>query len=112
MNLYNSFSFELPAKIEYGIGAVRKLAAALDELKATKVLVVTDKGIEASGLLADITSRLEQNGLNFEIFCEVEPNPKDYNVIEGMKLARQLQADCLVAIGGVNPIDCAKAIAV
>jgi alcohol dehydrogenase class IV len=38
-------------KIEYGIGACRKLAAALDELKAPKVLVVADKGIEATGLL-------------------------------------------------------------
>ena len=112
MSFLNSFSFELPTKIEYGIGAVRKLTNALEELKATKVLVVTDKGIESSGLLTGIVNQLEQGRLNFEIFCEVEPNPKDYNVIEGTKLARQLQADCLVAIGGVNPIDCAKAIAV
>jgi len=112
MNLFNSFSFELPTKIEYGIGAVRKLAGALDELKATKVLVVTDKGIETSGLLAGVTNQLGQDRPDFEIFCEVEPNPKDYNVSQGTKLAQRLQADCLVAIGGGSPIDCAKAIAV
>jgi alcohol dehydrogenase len=112
MNLFNSFSFELPTKIEYGIGAVRKLAAALDELKAKKVLVVTDNGIEASGLLAVVANQLGQDRSNFDIFCEVEPNPKDYNVIAGTRLARRLQADCLVAIGGGSPIDCAKAIAV
>jgi membrane-anchored protein YejM (alkaline phosphatase superfamily) len=49
MNFANSFRFELPTKIEYGIGAVRKLIDALNELKATRVLIVTDKGIEASG---------------------------------------------------------------
>jgi len=112
MNLVKSFRFELPTKIEYGIGAVRKLAEALEELKATKVLIITDKGIEACGLLAGITNQLGQDRLNFEIFCRVEPNPKDYNVGEGAQLARRLQADCLVAVGGGSPIDCAKAIAV
>jgi len=33
-------------------------------------------------------------------------------VHEGTKIANRLQADCLVAIGGGSPIDCAKAIAV
>lgn len=112
MNFFNSFSFELPTKIEYGIGAVRKLPDALEELKATKVLVVSDKGVEASGLLAGIVNRLGKGRLNYEIFSEVEPNPKDYNVSRGMQLAQRLQADCLVAIGGGSPIDCAKAIAV
>jgi alcohol dehydrogenase len=112
MILSNNFSFELPTKIEYGIGAARKLPEALEELKAKKVLVLSDKGIEASGLLAGITNLLGQGRLNFEIFCEVEPNPKDYNVSEGTKLAQRLQADCLVAVGGGSPIDCAKAIAV
>ena len=112
MNFLDSFSFELPTKIQYGIGAVRKLTDALEELKATKVLVVTDKGIESSGLLAGIVNQLEQGRLNFKIFSEVEPNPKDYNVSRGTQLARQLEADCLVAIGGGSPIDCAKAVAV
>jgi len=112
MNFLDSFSFELPTKIQYGIGAVRKLTDALEELKATKVLVVTDKGIESSGLLAGIVKQLEQGCLNFEVFSEVEPNPKDYNVSRGTQLAQQLEADCLVALGGGSPIDCAKAVAV
>ena len=112
MNYANSFIFELPTKIQYGIGAARHLAEALHELKASSVLLVTDKGIEQSGLLAGIVDQLGQGRLNFEIFSEVEPNPKDHNVDKGAELARQMQADCLVAIGGGSPIDCAKAIAV
>jgi alcohol dehydrogenase len=112
MNLLNPFSFELPTRIEYGIGVVQKLTESLRDLNAANVLVVTDKGIEASGLLSGITSRLEQDRLKFEIFNDVESNPKDYNVHAGTQLAKQLPADCLVAIGGGSPIDCAKAIAV
>ncbi len=112
MNLLNSFSFELPTKIEYGIGVSGKLTEFLKALESPKVLIVTDKGIEASGLLPAITNQLSQGKLEYEIFSEVEPNPKDYNVHEGTKIANRLQADCLVAIGGGSPIDCAKAIAV
>jgi alcohol dehydrogenase len=112
MNLLSRFSFELPTKIEYGSGAARKLTAAIRELNARQVLIVTDKGIEASGLLSQVTSRLARDRVQFEIFADVEPNPKDYNVLQGTRLAKQLQADCLVAIGGGSPIDCAKAIAV
>jgi alcohol dehydrogenase class IV len=63
MNLLNSFSFELPTQIEYGIGAVQKLTEALLTLNAANVLVVTDKGLEATGLLSGIASRLEKHGL-------------------------------------------------
>jgi alcohol dehydrogenase len=112
MNLLNSFSFELPTRIEYGVGATGKLADSLIGLESQKVLIVTDKGIEACGLLSAIVDQLTAAKLEFDIFSDVESNPKDHNVQAGTKMAAQLQADCLVAIGGGSPIDCAKAIAV
>ena len=112
MNLLASFIFELPTRIEYGIGASGKLVDAFKQLKAEKVLVVTDKGIESSGLLSGILQLLTQNKLKFDVFSAVEANPKDYNVHAGTELACQMEADCLVALGGGSPIDCAKAIAV
>lgn len=76
------------------------------------MLVVTDKGIRASGLLADLERQLQEANTRFVIFDEVEPNPKDQDVQYGAEQAQQLNADCLVAIGGGSPIDCAKAIGV
>ena len=112
MNLLNSFSFELPTRIEYGVGASDKLVKALNELESQKVLIITDKGIDDSGLLAAIVDQLAAAELEFDIFSEVESNPKDHNVHAGTKIAVSLQADCLVAVGGGSPIDCAKAVAV
>lgn len=112
MNLLNSFSFELPTKIEYGVGAAGKLVESIKALRSRKVLIVTDKGIEASGLLSAIADQLTRAKLEFDIFNEVEPNPKDHNVDTGTQMAKKLQAECLVAVGGGSPIDCAKAIAV
>lgn len=112
MNLLQSFSFELPTRIEYGIGASRKLAEILNELGAGSVLLITDKGIHSSGLLDGIVEQLKEGDLHWDIFDDVEPNPKDYNVQQGAEQAKQFQADCLVAVGGGSPIDCAKAISV
>ena len=112
MNLLNSFSFELPTRIEYGVGSIGKLADFINELGVHKVLIVTDRGIEAWGILAAIADQLSDDGLEFDIFSDVEPNPKDHNVHAGAEIARNIQADCLLALGGGSPIDCTKAIAV
>ena len=112
VNLLNSFSFELPTRIEYGVGSTEKLADFANELGARKLLLVTDRGIEASGILTAITDLLSDARLDFDVFSDVEPNPKDHNVQAGAQMARSRQADCLVAVGGGSPIDCAKAIAV
>ena len=112
MNLLNSFSFELPTRIEYGVGAIGKLAESVKVLGFRKVLIVTDKGIETAGLLSAITDQLTTAKLEFDTFSEVESNPKDHNVDAGTKMAKGLKADGLVAVGGGSPIDCAKAIAV
>ena len=112
MNLLNSFTFELPTKIEYGIGATGDLADVIKNLNAVKVLLVTDKGIVRSGLLDRIIDLLESNKLRWQVFDSVEANPKDYNVQQGAEVASHFGPDCLVALGGGSPIDCAKAIAV
>lgn len=112
MNLLNSFSFELSTKIEYGVGAARGLVDAVKKLNAGKLLLITDKGIVSSGLLEKITGSLKAHKMNWKVFDNVEPNPKDYNVQQGAEIARRFGPDCLVALGGGSPIDCAKAIAV
>jgi alcohol dehydrogenase len=99
MNLLNSFSFELPTRIEYGVGAATRLVDIIKENNAESILVVTDKGIGDSGLLERISNLLDAGNLAWKVFDNVEPNPKDYNVQEGAEMAKQLQPDCLLAIG-------------
>ena len=111
-NLLQSFSFELPTRIEYGSDASLQLGNSLKVLGAKRVLIVTDKGIYKAGLLQEIVKQLEDDKLYWTICDDVEPNPKDYNVRKGAEKARQDHVDCLVAVGGGSPIDCAKAISV
>jgi alcohol dehydrogenase len=112
MNLLNSFSFELPTRIEYGVGAAKSLADIIKKENFKNLLIVSDEGVNRSGLLKRVSDVLDAHHLKWEVFDGVEPNPKDYNVEEGTETAKRLGADCLVAVGGGSPIDCAKAIAV
>jgi alcohol dehydrogenase len=112
MNLLSSFSFALPTRIEYGSGAVEKLVDELDLINARRVMLITDVRLASSGVLSRFTKHLASKRIAYDIFARVEANPKDYNVEEGAKKAAFDKPDCLVAIGGGSPIDCAKAISV
>ena len=112
MDLLSRLSFELPTRIEFGTGVTARVADTLKELDTHCVLIVTDKGIRSAGLLDKVTAPLVTTGITFEIFDNVEPNPKDYKIEEGTEAAKRIEADCIVAVGGGSPIDCAKAVAV
>jgi alcohol dehydrogenase len=112
MNLISSFSYQLPTRIEYGVGAVEKLAEELLSRHVKNVMLITDVRLASSGLLSRFTTHLGSNRIGYDVFTRVEANPKDYNVEEGAQKAAFLKPECLVAIGGGSPIDCAKAISV
>ena len=110
MNLLNSFSFELPTKIEYGVGAAGGLTDVIKNLNARNVLLITDKGVMRSGLLERITAPLEAHNLKWKVFDGVEPNPKDYNVQEGTEIANRFGPDCLVALGEIGRASCRERV--
>jgi alcohol dehydrogenase len=112
MNLLRNFYFELPTKIVYGLDVALQLTDHLREAEYRNILFVTDRGIQESGLLSPLMARLEEAPVLWTLFDEVEANPKDYNVQAGAAKAREYDVDCIVAVGGGSPIDCAKAISV
>ncbi|MFW6064469.1 MAG: iron-containing alcohol dehydrogenase [Candidatus Natronoplasma sp.] len=107
-DLMKKFSFELATEVEFGAGKIDVLAGKLDEMNIEKLLVVTDKGIEKVGILEKIESNFDE--INYKIYDEVEPNPKEFHVEMGSEIAREYDPDGMIAIGGGSPIDCAKAI--
>lgn len=111
-NIMSPFSFELPTKIEYGLGAVKRLPLLLGKLKIKRALIVTDKGVLEAKVVEKITDILETTGIQYNIFHDVDANPKDYNVRDGAKALKSLAAQGMIALGGGSPIDCAKSIGV
>lgn len=112
MKMTSPFTFDLPTRIVYGCNTKNQLQNILDELRFQHPMVVTDEGVRQAGLIDDFLIYMRNAGISYDIFDDVEANPKDYNVDKGA--AKMLECDCdsLIAIGGGSPMDCAKAMAV
>lgn len=111
-NLMTPFSFTFPTKVVYGPGCIREVAACLSEIGGKRPLILTDAGCKQAGLLEKLTPHLDAARIPYAVFDGVEANPKDQNVSAGAEAARAHGADCLIALGGGSPIDCAKAVGV
>ncbi|MCA3572916.1 MAG: iron-containing alcohol dehydrogenase [Aestuariivirga sp.] len=100
-----------PTAVRYGAGRIRELAEFCKANGIARPLVVTDKGLAAMPMVADIMSDLKKAGLKAEIFTDVRPNPVEDNVLAGCKVFKQGQHDGVVALGGGSGLDVGKLIA-
>jgi 4-hydroxybutyrate dehydrogenase len=101
-----------PTRIRFGAGEAAQTGNEVRALGATRVLVVSDAGVERVGLLAPIVDALRSASLEVAVFTGVSPNPVESDVAAGVASFREHRADAIVAVGGGSPIDAAKLIAV
>jgi alcohol dehydrogenase class IV len=99
--------FHMPTEIVFGAGMISELGRILDRRHYSRVLLVTDKGVEAAG----IVSKVLEQAVPQAVFDEIEPNPKHETVERGGDLARKLKPDLVIGLGGGSVLDAAKAIA-
>jgi len=98
-------------KVVAGPGAINALGREVKNLQAEKVLIVTDKGIVKAGIVEKTLEILKKEGIKFEIFDEIEANPKDTTVEKGAQYLQEVKAEAVIGLGGGSPMDSAKVIA-
>ncbi len=108
----NYYLFRVPPLTIVGDGATAKLGEHMKKLKVKHSFIVTDKVIVKLGLLEQTLRSLKKMNIAYTIYDEVEPDPTDLMVYNGVNFYKQSQADCIIGFGGGSPIDAAKAIAV
>lgn len=96
----------------FGPGSRFVLPEVVGRLGKSKALVVTDAGLVKFGVAKMVTDILDNNGIPYEVFADVKPNPTVTNVKCGIEAYRRSGADMLIAIGGGSAIDTAKAIGI
>lgn len=106
-----ALSIEPAARLEFGAGAVRLLPEAVGLVERHRVLVVTDPGLRAAGVLPGVLAVLGGAGLQVEVFDGVRANPTTTDVDAGGARARAFDDAAVVALGGGSAMDCAKGIA-
>lgn len=94
----------------FGSGAIHSIVAEIKTRGFKKALVVTDKDLIKFSVATKVTDILKENGLDFDVYDAVVPNPTVNVVHSGVSVFRQSGADYLIAIGGGSPQDTSKAI--
>jgi len=107
-----TFELQMPTRVIFGIGAVERVGSEVKRLKAQKVLIVTDPGVLKAGLLDRVRGPLLKEGLEVEVWDEVEPEPSITCVEELLEYSKRGKFDLLVGVGGGSSMDVAKAVAV
>ena len=102
--------WSFPTRIVFGSGAARQTGSEAKRLGAKRALLVTDRGVVNAGLLAPIEASLAEAGISFATFADVEPNPVEKNVHDGVRAYREAGTDLIVAVGGGSPLDVGKII--
>lgn len=104
-------TFEMTTKIIFGIESLRELPM-IGRTLGRKVLVVTgETALIDNGVLHRVETLLKGAGFQMTAFSEVEPEPSLDTVRKGLALARSIQADWVIGLGGGSAMDVAKAIA-
>lgn len=105
------YDFFCPVKLMAGEQALEQLASELMALGATRPLLLTDKGVSASGLATLVQGLLTEGGLPVLACWDEIPADSSTAVVEQIAVRyRKLGCDSLVALGGGSVIDTAKAV--
>ena len=96
----------------FGTGAMDLVGQYALNFGAQRVLIVTDPGVIAAGLVRRVQESLAESGIDHHLFSAVSPNPRAEEVMEGARFYAEENCDVIVAIGGGSPMDCAKGIGI
>ena len=96
----------------HGSGAIEEIAAEAKAHGFKKALVCSDPDLIKFGVTAKVTDILDKNGLEYELYSEIKPNPTIDNVKHGVETFKKSGADYIIAIGGGSSMDTSKAIGI
>ncbi len=102
--------FSFPTVIHFGPGARRLAGPHLRDEGRKRALLVTDKGLAALPLIADLKAGLEAAGLAVAVFGGVWGNPTAGQVASAAVAFEAHGADCVVGVGGGAALDVAKIV--
>src|SRR3954464_5471678 len=104
------FTYGAPL-LKFGPGSAGEIGFDLSQYGASRVLVVTDAGVAATGWPQRVADQMKEFDLEAEVFDRVHVEPTDDSLREAVDWARESGPwDAFVAVGGGSSIDTAKAI--
>ena len=95
----NNFIFQNSTKVYFGKGCVKEYLTCLTKNAQTILLAYGGGSIKRNGVYDEITGILKGAGKTIVEFSGIMSNPTYDKVQEGARLARDNQADMILAVG-------------
>lgn len=96
----------------HGAGAIKEIPAEVKTRGFVKAFVCSDPDLIKFGVTKKVTDVLDGEGLAYEIYSDIKPNPTIENVQSGVAAYKASGADYIIAIGGGSSMDTAKAVGI
>ena len=99
--------FKLPSKIYFERDSIEYLHQMP---RMHKAIIVTDRSMVDLGFVDKVTDQLKLRAepVQYQLFCDVEPDPSTQTVRKGVELMRNFAPDTIIALGGGSSMDAAK----
>jgi len=107
--LFGNWSY--PTQILFGNGRVKELSDLLKSNGLKRPLFVTDKGLMSQNITKVTLNHIVKNGFEYSLFSNVDPNPNELNLKDGLQVFREGNYDSVIAFGGGSALDLGKMIA-
>ena len=96
----------------HGKGAIQEIPGLVAAKGFKKAFIASDPDLVKFGITKKVTDLLDQNGMAYEVYDHIKPNPTIENVTEGVEAYKKSGADYMIAIGGGSSMDTGKAIGI
>ncbi len=106
-----NFQFETCGRIVFEAGASAQLPTLCRELGLSHLFLVSDPGLQSTGIVERTQQLLEKSGLGVTLYGDVLADPPEALVLAAAELAREARADGVIGLGGGSSMDVAKLIA-
>jgi alcohol dehydrogenase len=100
-----------PTRIHFGAGRLAELPRLAQGLGLTHVLIVTDRGLVATGIPQAVEDTLTAGGVAATVHAEIAENPTTEHVVAAAAAFEEAGCDGVVALGGGSGLDAGKAAA-
>lgn len=109
MEYFGNWSY--PTQIKFGTGRIKELAETCLENGIKRPLLVTDKGLAALPITQNALVILANGGVDAALFSDVDPNPNEKNLNDGVAAFKAGDHDGVIAFGGGSGLDLGKLVA-
>lgn len=104
-----AYKFTLNETSYHGYGALDGIREVVEDKRFKKIAIFCDKFLKDQNIASKVTEKIDDLDVEYTFFTDIKPNPSIENVLDGLKVLKDFEADAIIAIGGGSVMDTAKA---